>query len=300
MDRARQFRRPISRRSLLAGASAALWTAPIGCVWEKFVRTIHPKPVPCVLSPTATKEVIVAHLNDNISRLTSWRSMRAKIGIQQTGTIPMPALNAQIAVESPSFFRLRVASALRGEEADFGSNNERFWFWVRESPQPVVMTAAHSDLAVAQQYLPFPFEPEWVMEAMGVILLNPDDFVLEPVSETRAKLISQSITPVGQQVQKVMAVDLCQGRIVEHSLNDVSGNLIARATLSDYRSGSAGISVPYTIVLEWPQAGSRLTLSFLDIELNPPYLPEQMWELPTTLGQVVDLGQLSPRPSFGR
>lgn len=299
MDPARQSRPSISRRSLLAGASAALWTTPIGCVWDKFVRRINPKPVECVLSPTATKEEIVAHLNDNISRLTSWRSMRVKIGIRQNGMPPMPALNAQIAVESPAFFRLRASSIL-GEEADFGSNNERFWFWVRQSQQPVVMTAAHTDLTVAQQYLPFPFDPEWVMEAMGVILFNPDDFVLEPVSDTRVKLISQSITPAGRQVQKVMAVDLCQGRIVEHSLHDATGSLIARATLSDYRSGSAGIYVPYTIVLEWPQAGSRMKLSFLDIELNPPYLPGQMWELPTTLGQVVDLGRLSPTPPFGR
>jgi len=173
-----------------------------GCHWPQLVKPSNPfaKAAPCVLSSEATKEEIVAHLNANASRLTAWRSTKVGIHLKQKGSIPVD-LTAQMAVEGPRNFRLR-ASSLLGEEADFGSNQERFWFWIRRSPQPYVITAAHQDMETAQQQLPIPFDPGWVMEAFGVMMIDPTKYEMEHIGENRVSLMSLEKTPSGQAIIK--------------------------------------------------------------------------------------------------
>jgi hypothetical protein len=194
-----------------------------------------------------------------------------------------------MAVESPMNFRLR-ATSIAGAEADFGSNQDRFWFWVKRADYPYVMTAAHEDLGYAQQQLPIPFEPQWVMEAFGVKTIDPSQYEMENVRENRVNLISHQTSASGRPVMKVIGFDLCSGYVVEHSLYDASSQLIARATLGNHTRASDGVVVPYRVVLEWPQTGVNMKLDLLDAEINPPYTPETIWELPT-VAPVVQLGK---------
>lgn len=263
----------------------------LGCRW---FQDVHPKnpfaPEPvCVLSADATKEEIVAHINAQASRLNAWKSSQVAIRLKQPG---MPAafnLSADMAVESPLNFRLR-AKSLVGEEADFGSNRERFWFWVKRADYPYVMTAAHEDLGLAQQQLPIPFEPQWVMEVFGVTPIDPSRYDMVNVNQNRVDLISQQTSASGQPVTKVIGVDLCSGFVVEHSLFDASNQLIARATMGNHTFSSDGIAIPYHMTLEWPRAGTRMTLDFRAVEINPAYTPETIWQLPN-IAYVHHLGR---------
>lgn len=262
-----------------------------GCHWPQLTKPKNPfaKAPPCVLPSDATKEEIVAHLNANASRLNAWRSTKVGIHLKQKGSIPVD-LTAQMAVESPRNFRLR-ASSLLGEEADFGSNPERFWFWIRRSPQPNVWTAAHHDLETVQQELPIPFDPSWVMEAFGVMMIDPTKYELERVDDHRVSLMALEKSPSGQAMLKSIGIDLCTGQIVEHSLFDSQGNLIARAQVGNHTTTSDGISIPHRVILEWPQAGTTMRLGLLDVEVNPDYTPATMWQMPDQIAPVVHLGR---------
>lgn len=273
---------------LLLCAGAVCWSS--GCVWPHLPRIKNPfeKPPPCVFSSATTKTELFEHLNNNVMSLHSWRSSSVGIQLKQPGLPPF-SLHANMAVEAPNRFRLQ-ASMLGREAADFGSNDERFWFWIKESPEPYVMTARHDQLAVAQRRLPIPFEPEWVMEAMGVIPFIPDAYELQPISDLQARLVKIQVTPAGASIRKEIDMNLCTGQITAHSLYDAAGQLIARATMSEYITDSQGVSIPYTISFDWPQTGMKMKLSLLDVTLNPSYIPEAIWELPETLAPVVDIG----------
>jgi hypothetical protein len=154
---------------------------------------------PCAISPSITKDQLVTHLNRNIqgsatsSGIASWRSTNAKI--TATGMPPGISVPASIAVEAPRNFRLRVSEPLtRAEALDMGSNHDEFWFWAKDAQPQQVLTISHSDLPAAQRELRVPFDPDWLMEVLGVIPIDAskvtmtrgraDAPTLELISET--------------------------------------------------------------------------------------------------------------------
>lgn len=279
------------RTFLILLLMCAVSSSVIGCRWlglKSPANPFAPEPV-CVFTPDAAKDEIIAHINAQASQLHGWRSSQVVIQLKQPGMPTSFKLSADMAVERPLNFRLR-ASSIAGAEADFGSNRDRFWFWVKRADYPYVMTAAHEDLPYAQQQLPIPFEPQWVMEAFGVKTVDPSQYEMETVRDNRVNLISHQTSASGQPVMKVIGFDLCSGYVVEHSLYDASSRLIARATLSNHVTTGNGAVIPYRLALEWPQAGVNMKLSILDAKVNPAYTPETIWEIPT-VAPVVQLGR---------
>ncbi|HEX6985944.1 MAG TPA: hypothetical protein VF170_11235, partial [Planctomycetaceae bacterium] len=146
-----------------AVAAAALLLA--GCVggrnWNPFPEASAP-----ALPPGSTCEQVVAHLNANIGKCTAWRSHAVSV---KSNGLPLSA-SASMAVESPRRFRMLV-SAMNFDVADLGSNDERMWIWTKPpADEPsYIYTCAHQDLPAAQQRLPIPFRPDWLMEVLGVM-----------------------------------------------------------------------------------------------------------------------------------
>ena len=157
----------VSRRWLWLLLSVAAMLPTTGCraLCEQ-VRWCPYCPPECQLSEDATSAEIIAHINANADRLYSWRSTSASIRARAEGGLPV-TLSANIAIARPRQFRLR-ASLLGANEVDLGSNAERFWFWIRRSEQPYVITVGHNDLPKVRKQLSLPFEPDWLVEALGV------------------------------------------------------------------------------------------------------------------------------------
>ncbi len=242
---------------------------------------------PCALPPGASKEHIVQHINRNIqgtvanSGLASWMSSNVKLSL---GGMPV-TLPAQIAVESPRNFRLRVSAPIGGAElVDMGSNPEQFWFWVKDSPHRHVIVASHDDLPIAQQQMNIPFHPDWLMEVMGVIPIDSSNVKLNrsnPESPL-VDLVSEHPSPSGEKVRKVIRVNSCHGIVVEHALYDSRNMLIASARLGNHRKDDkTGIITPRIIRLDWPEMRQQLTMEFADMQINPTHgMSETFWELP--------------------
>jgi hypothetical protein len=276
---------------------ACLMSVTSGCKLLHWIRpTPKPEPIVQVLPDDATLDEITDHLNSQRASILGWKS--TKVRIEPTGKILSPKLTGNLTVEGPKNLRL-VAESILGPEVDFGSNSERFWFWVKRSDPKYVLTGSHAGLA-KQSAVQMPFPPEWLMEALGVVPIDTTDVqMLRNPEESKVKMVSSKLIQ-GQQVQRVMIVDLSIGQIVEHALFDSENRLIARATMSrfllpsgvrKYDAAGNEIRLPHTVALSWPQAEMELTMKFEDIELNPKVLARQ-WEMISYPGyEVMDLDE---------
>ncbi|WP_417377633.1 hypothetical protein [Gimesia sp.] len=262
------------------------------------VRTFLPQQAPvCVLPPNASYTQIVNHLNNQTAGVYGWQSSSVKIKARQKGGLPMPALNAMLIVEQPKRFRLRASSPL-GAEVDFGSNHERFWFWVKRNDPKQVFTLRHDHYESMGSQLNIPFEPDWLLEALRVVPLNEKELSIQKEGQNspNVKLISDRLLPNGKLVQKILVVNLCTGYIIEQSLYDSQGQRIATATFGEYRTCSnTNAILPHVIKLDWPQTGIVLTMTMANIDINPANVPGEVWEVPQYPGYpVLDLGAHLP------
>jgi hypothetical protein len=264
------------------------------------------RPAPCVLAPTATKQEIVAHVNRNVTPpgglppLTAWRCLQVQLAASG-----MPPVPATIDVEAPRRMRIRAHMPIAfSEVADFGSNDEEIWIWNQGAPG--IVTVAHEDLPRALAQMQVPFEPEWLMEVLGVVPINVDEFELA-VPETPQRyvdLICDRRSPTGTLVRRVVRINLCQGRILEHRIESMDGRVIASARVDEYRPDATGQYVlPHFIKIEWPEAKTGMTLRIGDIVVNPPPSNLVTWQVPEKPGvpRIVFPGSGAvPRPQSWR
>jgi len=280
----------LQRRSFLFGLSAfGLSSALPGCAWTRNLCGLQPPPAPCVLSADASKDDVVAHLNENTRKISSWKTDRAKI---RTRGVPVP-LEAKIAVQSPRNFRLIVSAPMGPREADLGSNDEHFWFWNKQNQEKCVFQASHDEPAKLKRF-PIPFQPDWIIEALGVIDIDLDEVTLQPgpPGSKTVYLIADRVSPQGFKIQKITVVDTCRGVISQHLLRDLHGHTIARAVLSGYPDKPGAVALPTKIDLDWPQAQLAMSMTLSDIEVNPARFPPELWAIPHITGySVYDLTQ---------
>jgi hypothetical protein len=282
------------RRSSAWLAALALLSAS-GCpIPAPFTRNDNIGPS---LPANASAEEVVRRVNTNIDRLWAWRSNDVRICGQ---SMPMH-LGGQIAVERPRNFRLTAGILGMDEEADFGSNTDWFWFWVKQAHahgQPsYVYQARHEDVPNSQMLSQIPFQPDWLMEALGVVPVDARNVTLNAERNGQyVNLISERLSPSGQTVKKVIRVDLHRGVVLSHSLYDINGSLIARARLDQHiRDKQTGIVMPHLIALEWPQTNLKINLEIDQIEVNPTTIPPRNWQVPKKdpYYPAFDIGALS-------
>jgi hypothetical protein len=272
----RQRRRPPLIIAALGGSLLVL--AAAGCSMSfPFTRNNeygHPLP------EHAGIEVVVQRVNANIEHLQAWRSSDLRI----TGRSLPVHLTGNIAVEGPRNFRLTAGALGMTEEADFGSNPDWFWFWIRRSQAPFVFRARHDDMQHSEMLRQaIPFQPDWLIEALGVVRIDPKQVTrMEPgENHQTVNLISELLSPLGQPVQKVIRVDQHHGVVLGHYLYDANQKLIAKADLGNHQvDQQSGVIMPHLIALEWPQAGLQISLELGQIEINPGMIPPRIWEVP--------------------
>lgn len=256
-----------------------------GCAWMRWnqrgeMASFGPK-VPCRVPPHATAEELVTYLNQNVDKLQGWRASR--VSLRANGI----RLSADIAVEKSRHLRI-VVNSVAGNELDLGCNDDVFWFWAKRSPDRAVMYASHEELDLVRDTLQIPFEPDMLMEALGVAAIPLEGTTLEPGGNRTSRLISNHVLANGKTIRKVITVDTCHGRVLEHSVWDASGRRIAHATFSNHRlDPESGVILAHHIQLEWPQAEVSLAMDLGHVEVNPVGMPEQIWQMPSMPGYPV-------------
>ncbi len=236
---------------------------------------------------TISKDELVARLHQNADRVDSWISRDCHMTIK---TPQMPVrLKATIACEESRNFRL-VADGSLVVRADIGSNDDFCWWWMQPGDN-VLFTVSHGEMdyvrnhPMMKQAMSMPFEPDWLMEVLGVTRLSTDGIVLhrDPHPE-RVNLVSEYSTDDGRVYRRVTLVDLHAGNVIGHRIVDSASNTIARAELSDYVF-EGGASLPTRIEIDWPALQMSLAITVKNLSVNGE-LSDRLWEPPPSESRV--------------
>lgn len=248
---------------------------------------------PTVFYGTPSLDQIIQVVNNNTARINQLQTTGATLSV--TG---VPPLQCDVAFERPMRLRLTAGTRITGNELDLGSNDNVFWFWARRNPDPAIYFARHAEFrsgAVAE-ILPVP--PSWIIEALGLVQLTADESTSGPFPRGNGRLEIRS-TSAGTQgdLTRLIVIDDQRGFVLEQSVYDAQGQLLATAAASDHQyDATFGVSLPRQIDIQLPPAQmafSIKTSGYLINQLSAEGL--QLWSMPEKDGHMlVDLARLQP------
>ena len=155
-------------------------------------------------------------------------------------------------------------------ELDLGSNDELFWLWVRQNEPPAMFVCRHDQFAFSNARQIIPVEPEWLIEALGLVHFDPNE-PLEgpfPVHGDRVEIHSKKQSMLGE-LKKVTVVDLWEGTVVEQDLYTPDTKLLAISRTSHFTHESqSSAALPRSIDIEWPTAQLSFHLDVTDWLVN--------------------------------
>jgi hypothetical protein len=227
-------------------------------------------------APPTLADVILA-VNANTDRVQRLHTDSASISVAN-----MPGLRTTLSLERPNRLRLR-AKSIGGAELDLGSNDQMFWFWTKRLSEPVIYFASHQEYASSPARGLLPVDPHWLVEAIGLVRLDPGGFHEEPFtrSDGHVEVRSQLASPNGPRT-RVLVIDERYGWILEQHLFDSAGQLLATARTSGHRYDQAAqASLPHRIEVEMPAAGLSLRIDVTEFVVNQLYGdPLELWTMP--------------------
>ena len=170
---------------------------------------------------------------------------------------------------------------------------------MRPTARETFVFASHSDFETGKAQLPtdIPFEPDWVMQALGMTTF-PRDAKYDPVKvDERARTFTLSwpaTTPNGVSIRKevVFSADDADSsrelpQVKRHVIKDARGTVICTAEVKKAHTVSVGgndpasgrsfvVQYPTHVVLRWEQQRFEMDLDLKGGRVNPPLSEEQI------------------------
>lgn len=247
---------------------------------------------PRVLPPSPTVEQVIQAVNSNSGRVQSLSSNSATLSVPG-----VPSLRCSVAYVRPRQFRLRADLALAGPQVDVGSNDQLFWFWVKQNPQPGVYFCRHDQFASGGARQAVPVEPQWLIDALGLAQFDPGLPHQNPYPVAPGRLGIRTIreTPEGP-ITKVTVVDAASALVMEQHMFDARGQLRASAIAEGHRRDPAtGIWMPAAVQVNCPPAQFSMKINLGAVEINRPVGNPELWAMPSYPGSPpIDLCSGNP------
>jgi hypothetical protein len=269
---------PLSRSAcLLVLIPAAVL---VGCSSVPFYRgNTAPTPGLRIASPTPGVAEIVASLNANAQRVQAVQCADIDLDCQQGAQAV--GLRGGLICQKPRNFRM-TAKVMGNVAVDIGSNNQEFWFWISKAEPPYLYHCSYQDYAQGVR-LPFPFQPDWITEAIGIAEYDPNKQYEVAATTGGVDLVESTVSPQGQPIRKITR--LARGRsgqwqvtghIVQDANNknaDGSYREICAATVMDLQQDpTSGAILPRRLLLEWPAEKLKLQMKINQLAVNPANL----------------------------
>lgn len=267
-----------------------------------------PPPVPTGQVGRPTAEQLVGYLNSQAELLQSISTQDLTIDVRS------PAANVgldggSLLCQKPRYFRL-IGKKFGSQEVLVGSNEERFWFYVKRAPQDALFHCAYTDFEKGAVDLPFPFEPEWVLEALGMAVVTPGPNFKVDEDKATYRLVEET-TLRGQKVRK--ETEFYKGtargeqpQVKSRTLYDGQNRVICRATVKTVtrlpvagRDGrQAVVACPQVVKLEWPAQETQLDLDLGRVKVNER-LSMEAFQMPRLGSKQIDLARDKPTSRSG-
>lgn len=291
-------------RVFLLGGAVAL---AAGCGWLDKIKGRPAVPAE-KLDPKSAKD-FVAFLNRQAGFVQTIRydSVSLKADLPDV-RVPIPRMNSGLLVcGKDRTFRLQAGYIVGGDQLDVGSNAQEMWMYV-QTPKPTYLVCSHADFPRVQNDLPVPFEPDWVLQALGLTTF-PDqtDYRCDLIEKDRVYRLSYDDQSAnGQPLKKVIefAGDRADGSapqvrrhlVYAQSADTRKWELQTVAEIKQVQTVSAGtdpatglpamVQVPTQLLLEWPKQKVKMDLRLGDIKVNDGKTPATMFARPATIGNV--------------
>jgi hypothetical protein len=242
-----------------------------GCADTKWGFLRNSQETARIPGETPSAAQLLALLNQNAQRLQTLEcrdlDLDIRSGLHQFGA------RGKMACQKPRNFRL-VAEVLSKREADIGSNDQEFWYWIAKAEPPYLVHCSYQDLAQGVR-VPFPFQPEWAMEALGMAERDPgQSYKLVPTRNTW-ELVQDTVNAQGQRIQKVTVFNRSNYQVRDHLLKDAAGKELCAAHVTETQN-VGGASLPRKIVLSYPAERLELKMKLDDVVVNRPFEREQL------------------------
>ncbi len=248
-----------------------------GCGWLNRDKQNSKPPVANSRTPQAAD--LVSYLNREADRLATLESE----DVDLTAFVQdkrMPGLRCFLVCEKPRSFRL-TGDAVGTNYVDIGSNNDQFWFWVKDGDKPPLYYCSYADYEKGVK-LPLPFQPEWVVQALGMAKYDPNkSYKVEAKGNTFE--LSEETTVQGMPVRKVTIFNAKHANdstpvVMGHVIEDAqTGKVICQATIKRVRAasfrtrqGEGSIFYPSDVLLEWPAEKMSMTMKIGKASVNQP------------------------------
>jgi hypothetical protein len=252
-----------------------------------------PPPVVFEAAPSLEELAAVVNRTDNIRQLSS-----NSASVEVLSMPSLPRLGATLNLERERRFRLRASLPIVFAGLDMGSNDEMFWFEVPEGVSKTLYYARHDQYREQLTRAILPVDPTWVMDALGLVRLDPSTVVAGPITRTDGKLEVRNTMAMPDGVyQRVCFIEPSAGYVTDQFLYAPSGNLIAKSTASQHiYYPEHQCALPHRVELHLaPAVGPPLSMR-IDVA---SYAVNQLlsgdpglFTMPTSAAQSVDLTTL--------
>ena len=185
----------------------------------------------------------------------------------------LPGISLDLAYEQPRRFRLRAGTAITGQELDLGSNDELFWFWTKQNPQPSIFFARHEAFAQSPNRSLIPIEPLWIADALGLPRFDPRHFHEGPTAKGNGLLEIRSRIPAADgELTKITWVHERFAWVMKQQVFDSRGRLLASAEATEHEYyPHAQIALPRKVAIELPSAQLAFQVESSGYLINQPF-----------------------------
>jgi hypothetical protein len=251
----------------------------VGCSSVPFYRgNTAPTPGLRIASPTPQAAELVASLNANSQRVQAVQCADIDLDCQQG--VQAVGLRGGLICQKPRNFRM-TAKVMGNVAVDIGSNDREFWFWISKAEPPYLYHCSYQDYSRGVR-LPFPFQPDWITEAIGIAEYDPGKQYEMATTTCGVDLVENAVSHQGQPIRKITR--LTRGRsgqwqVTGHIVQDANKNAdgsyreICAATVMDLQQDpTTGAILPRRLQLSWPAEKLKLQMKINQLAVNPPNL----------------------------
>jgi hypothetical protein len=196
-----------------------------GCRAVDPFRSVTP-PAPVIFESAPDLRQLTQAINANSAAV---RQLSCDVHVRIDG---VPPLSGTLIVEKPRRMRLKAGLVGISEMGiDVGSNDDEFWVWNKTAiggQVPTILHDRHNEFALSAARQSLPLEPQWVIDAIGLMTLPEDATLQGPFVRPDGRYeLRQELTTAGGKTTKTIVVDSKTGLVYQQSIYDANQNLLA-------------------------------------------------------------------------